>query len=132
MRFSFKLTLVSGLGNASRNSIYSCQLGRIQHYVNNLFTNDDGPIPFWLDTICVPKERESRRQAILDMKDVYAGATKVLVLDKLLFTTPIETSVHEKLMRITASVWTTRLWTLHEVSEKRILISLCSPEFSRF
>jgi hypothetical protein len=107
--------LASGLGNPNRNSIYSCQAQRIQQLVNELFDEQARPVPFWLDSICVPKERETRKQAILGMRDTYSQAAKVLVLDKLLFAAPPGISVYEKLMRIAASTWATRLWTLQEV-----------------
>jgi hypothetical protein len=51
------------------------------------------------------------------MRDTYAQAAKVLVLDKTLYSAPADISIHEKYMRVAVSTWSSRLWTLQEVCD---------------
>lgn len=111
----------NGFGNLHANSLPLCQLTRIQNYVNDLYPPSDSSysnIPFWLDTLCVPVAADdypTRRRAIIAMRDVYAHAAKVLVVDvELLAADCIGTSDEEIATRISYSIWFSRLWTLQE------------------
>lgn len=139
------------------NGLYQCQLewlaglvSRIpQDFRRNLFRwelqNPDLPKKqlFWLDTLCVPMDKEHihvRKQAIDQMDLVYAGASKVLVLDSELqqinvakqeiivprhsltessrFLKALEAPNEKSLLLIAAyifrSQWMSRAWTLQE------------------
>ena len=119
---------MDGMGNNDGNALPRCQLWRLQRLVNSLYgTAQTEPIPFWIDTLCVPrkpkkskefeKSKEFRKKAINKMKDTYKDADKILVLDANLFTNPLascKTDPTEIFMRILSTNWMRRLWTLQE------------------
>ena len=72
-------------------------------------------MPFWIDTICVPLAYPHRTWAIENMRNIYTGADKVLVLDFLLTEASLkDMDASEIAMRIRVSSWNKRLWTFHE------------------
>ncbi|TPX15251.1 uncharacterized protein E0L32_004528 [Thyridium curvatum] len=104
-----------GLGNPNQNAIPQCQLQRLQGLVNGLFPDSTGPVPFWLDTLCVPLARETREAAIRAMGSVYSCAVTVLVLDDTLAEVTCRgADAVELIMAIRASTWAKRLWTFSE------------------
>ena len=105
-----------GLGDPVANSLPRCQLVRISHLVNALYGPADHPIPFWMDTLCCPREpRAATHLAIQYMRKTYSEADKVLVLEKYLRSHDVETmSAFERVARIFCSSWTLRLWTFQE------------------
>ena len=103
-----------GLGNPHQNSLPRCQLARIQALVNGLYSEDLHPVPFWIDTLCVPLEQSLRNLAIKQTKSVYQEADKVLVLDSALRLVSLPSSPVESLLRIACSSWMQRLWTFQE------------------
>lgn len=119
-----------GLGNPSANAIHLCQLRLIQervdalaarHYNKLCLQQPPGHMPFWMDTLCVPAhEGEAKTMAIASMETIYKKAVAVLVLDRDLLTlgaiSPLERAV-----RIAASPWNTRLWTIQEGAFARTL-----------
>ncbi len=66
-----------GLGNPNHNSLPFCQIKRLQELVQE---STGKPLPFWIDTICVPLEERLRGKAIANMAKVYRSAAAVLVL----------------------------------------------------
>jgi hypothetical protein len=112
----------SGLGNLKRNAIPRCQLLRLQRLVDDLYAPAERPVPFWLDTMCVPLRRRFRRVAIVDMAKIYKHADKVLVLDgSLLQASTTDSPPIELHMRLMTSGWSQRLWTFHETGLARRL-----------
>lgn len=111
------------LGNTRANSLPQCQLERLNAIVSDLFEDKETAVPFWIDTICCPKEpKESHDLAIIAMRKTYTDAKKVLVLDAYLERTewrPL--SLMESLLRIICSPWTRRLWTFQEGVLARML-----------
>jgi hypothetical protein len=110
---------MDGMGNQDENALPRCQLRRLQRLVNSLYgAAQTEPIPFWIDTLCVPREpRESRDKAINKMAAIYQNADKILVLDANLFMNPLascQTNDTEIFMRILSTNWIRRLWTLLE------------------
>lgn len=104
-----------GLGNPYDNSLPECQLRRLSKIVNELYPEKDRPIPFWVDTLSCPTEPdEATSLAIIEMRNTYRNADKVLVLDSYLEQDVEGMSTVECLLRIICSAWTTRLWTLQE------------------
>ncbi|KAI9866729.1 MAG: hypothetical protein M1813_000671 [Trichoglossum hirsutum] len=110
-----------GLGNNQRNSLPFCQLLRLQTLVDNLYEFDDRPVPFWIDTVCVPLEPLERKVAIAMLKQTYEEADKVLVLDSTLQEVTDKAESTETLMRIASSSWIRRLWTFQEGALSRSL-----------
>lgn len=107
----------SGLGNLKENAIPQCQMIRLQRLVDALYDADERPVPFWLDTLCVPLRRRFRRTSIVSMASIYRNADKVLVLDSSLLHLSTSTAspidLHLQLM---GSGWAKRLWTFHETA----------------
>src|SRR5690348_16755818 len=82
-----------------------------------MFPETDHPVPFWFDTLCIPVHKESQKVALKQMEWIYKSATKVLVIDRRLFTVPaVGMSAEERGLRIMCSAWARRLWTLQEGS----------------
>lgn len=103
-----------GLGNPHNNSLPRCQLRRLQSFVNELYDESLRPVSFWIDTICVPLERESRNQAIRRMGKTYQEADNVLVLDSWLMRSPCNEYGELNMLQVKCCTWTQRLWTLQE------------------
>jgi hypothetical protein len=114
-----------GLGNNKANSLPDCQLRRLHSLVFEFFDNQ-GFSRFWIDTICIPvqaAERHLRKAAILSMAEIYGRADAVLVLDEELQQVPFPAQAQEFLLRLFASDWSRRLWTLQEaVLNKNIFV----------
>lgn len=120
-----------GLGNEHYNQLPVCQLYRIISLVNELVGE---PCAFWVDTLCVPRDRSKRGLALDLMNATYRQSASTLVLDASLFEfksglsssrflSAIDVEFAERLkmgslveiaLRIFACPWTTRLWTLPE------------------
>lgn len=66
--------------------------------------------------MCIPMAYELRKRAIGQMSRVFRDARAVLVLDAELCRTTFQVEPAEIFQRIMASAWSTRLWTLQEVS----------------
>ena len=97
-----------------RTHFPACQLRKIQGYVNALYAATASDVPFWIDTVCVPREGQLRALAILSMKDVYVRADKVLVLDSTLQQITSAAPPEDILLAIELAPWSSRLWTWHE------------------
>ncbi|KAK7947832.1 uncharacterized protein PG986_008718 [Apiospora aurea] len=124
-----------GLGNPLRNQFPMCQVTRIwllldeldrltstlslvnKGHASRLWGRQRGvSVPFWIDTLCIPVGPQyefQRSRAIALMKDTYANAYQVLVLDAELEAVPMGDTT-EMMMRISLSGWMRRLWTLQE------------------
>ena len=106
---------VDGLGSPRANELPMCQIREIQTLVNKMYSVDCHPVPFWVDTLCIPLEEAARNEAIGNMEWVYKSADRVLVLDNSLRSVESAgTSVEERAVRILCSPWNSRLWTLQE------------------
>jgi hypothetical protein len=108
-----------GIGN-SDNTMPLCQFRRLQRFLKEM--QGASPVSniqfFWMDTLCVPAANQypdSRSQAISRIAKIFHNAEKVLVLDATLLHTSLKnTSSVELCIRILASDWMRRLWTLEE------------------
>ena len=85
-------------------------------YNDSKLVSSGEAVRFWVDTLCCPVEDESRRaKAIQLMRDTYAGADRVLVLESYLQsqrTTSLNPT--EMMMMIFCCKWQRRLWCLQE------------------
>ena len=102
-----------GLGNNKENAIPTCQFDWLSNLVASFH---DGPLYFWLDTLCFPLQpKEAYSVALIRMKETYAAANKVVVLDHYLMSSSTkEVSFEETIARILISPWNRRLWTFQE------------------
>jgi hypothetical protein len=110
-----------GLGNPSENRLSACTFQHIQHLVNDLYDTTGSPVPFWIDTMCIPpqenhsqEQKNTRKVGIIRMAETYALADKVLVLDNTLQQQSSLIGAIEMNIRIRFGPWATRLWTLQE------------------
>ncbi|VUC20313.1 unnamed protein product [Clonostachys rosea] len=108
-----------GLGNLDGNALPRCQLLRLSNMVRNLTGKHEGILLFWCDTICIPPDsadmKDTQDLALGQMRNIYANASVVLVLDSWLFNDTMENkSDLEILMKIVCCGWNTRLWTYQE------------------
>jgi Heterokaryon incompatibility protein (HET) len=73
------------------------------------------PLSIWIDTLCVPLEKQYRKVAIAGMKNIYAKANYTLVLDSELASLRYRAcSPEELLVRVGLSGWMRRAWTFQE------------------
>lgn len=126
-----------GLGNNSSNSLPRCQLERLTRYLAKLprpsTDLSSGTIQsmdvtrlrlvsrtnfFWIDTLCIPVEdkyKHLRRKAINKIAAIFAGASRVLVLDSEMEQVQLaRLDGHELSARLLFSAWMGRCWTLEE------------------
>lgn len=105
-----------GMGNTTSNTLPTCQLLQLQGLVDHLYPIDEKkPIPFWVDTICVPRPPELRAKALQRMRQTYEKAEKVLVLDSSIRSISLtQCSPEEAFMRVRCARWSRRLWTYQE------------------
>ncbi|KIJ52516.1 hypothetical protein M422DRAFT_64970 [Sphaerobolus stellatus SS14] len=109
-----------GLGNVEANSLPKCQLLRLRTLcaaLSETLMPDGKPsmiMPIWIDTLCVPLERKPRNLALRVMSETYRKARSVLVLDKELLDSSLNATRQEKILRISISAWSRRLWPLQE------------------
>jgi hypothetical protein len=71
-------------------------------------------VPFWIDSLCVPKQPRLRQTAINLMGETYACAAAVVVIDSSILRLSVEDPVEEQLFVLYVSSWVQRLWTLKE------------------
>ncbi|KAH8807569.1 hypothetical protein F5884DRAFT_343502 [Xylogone sp. PMI_703] len=102
-----------GLGSSTGNHLPQCQLEALQILSNQLIPNGKSPIPFYIDTLCIPLEGRAKRNALRTMQHVFRLASKVLVLDSDIQSRNAGLP-QENLVRIRYSVWSKRLWTIQE------------------
>lgn len=72
-----------GHGNPDENVLPSCFLTRLMRVLDTLpRAKGTGSVTFWMDTLCVPvRKRRSRDAALRLLKEPYAEAMHVLVID---------------------------------------------------
>ena len=103
-----------GLGNTTGNALLACQVDRLAELVRRFSRFHGQQVYFWIDSICVPvKPKETRRNAIRRMFDVYSYAHSTIVMSASLMDQPArEVDYLPIAMRISMSSWMRRLWTV--------------------
>ncbi|PCH44974.1 hypothetical protein WOLCODRAFT_139356 [Wolfiporia cocos MD-104 SS10] len=109
---------VDGLGSNTETGLPSCQLRRIASLTTSLIPGG----AFWMDSLCVPRQKDMRRKAIGLMAQTYRDAEIVLVIDAGIRSCSVNSSTEEKLLRVLTSGWMQRLWTLQEAILSRKLV----------
>ncbi|KAL5348096.1 hypothetical protein ACLOAV_006576 [Pseudogymnoascus australis] len=71
-------------------------------------------VNLWMDTICIPHIRESRKIAITQINDVYSGSFYTIALDAGLENLPDTASSTEIFLQLELSSWKGRCWTFLE------------------
>lgn len=117
-----------GYGNPDKNELWQCQLNFFQNLFRELPGGKHrGKLYFWIDTLAVPvgrskRERELRDRAIKKIHDIYNKARYTIVVDDALTQMGQGTTYEGAAMRILASGWMRRLWTLQEAYVSRRLM----------
>ena len=102
-----------GLGNSYSNSLPMCQISRLQSLVDKLDPSIPGPVPFWIDTLCIPLTAPGQYLAFEALYDVYRCADETIVLEDSVLNTPTR-SGEQNMITIRDSQWAHRLWTIRE------------------
>jgi hypothetical protein len=107
-----------GYGNREKAELPTCQIRFISRLLKEAKYNVRGRALFWMDTLANPPNKDpyqaERRMAVQRIKDVYRNAKLTIVLDLALDHVTSGQQYHEIAMRILASGWMRRLWTLQE------------------
>lgn len=103
-----------GLGSVTEVGLPVCQLSRLAKHAQSLLPSSNGA--FWMDSLCIPREKIPRRRAIRLMAETYKEAAVVLVLDEVIrrWRPGLNTTADDTLLSIAASGWVRRVWTLQE------------------
>ncbi|KAL6719516.1 hypothetical protein ACLMJK_003757 [Lecanora helva] len=108
---------LDGKGNPNRNFLPICQLRLLQDRVNTLFPSERHPVPFWMDSLCVPVGRKywPVRNIVLNrLKSTFKSADRIIVFDSSFEIIGEEVAPEEALIRIRYLPWSSRLWTMQE------------------
>lgn len=75
-----------------------------QNLANACFPSHRGPVPFWIDTLCVPRSGAGRKKAIGTIRWIFASVRVVLALDASLLDVSTESMLQEEIgLRIMVS-----------------------------
>jgi hypothetical protein len=116
---AFSHVWADGLGSVSEVGLPECQIKRLATMAS--------VIPgckrscFWIDSLCVPRRKDLRQQAITLMAKSYSSATAVVVLDREIQMAGAASS-EEIFLSICGSGWMGRLWTYQEAALARRLV----------
>ena len=118
------------LGSPSPKGLPKCRLEQFQNAVNCLHKSS-GPVPFFIECLCVPQQLPAEQEALQRMKTVYEMATNTLVFAPEVLSRKQNTHLFEIATGISNSGWTTRLWTLQEaILSKNLYFQGCDCQFS--
>lgn len=109
-----------GMGSNTEDGLPRCVLEvlleRAQKY---------GRQHIWIDSLCVPRDKDSRNKAIQLMARTYKDASITVVLDSSIRTASFDLTprgIEHTLLSLVTSTWMQRLWTLQEACLSRLLI----------
>ncbi|KAJ6103503.1 hypothetical protein N7486_005930 [Penicillium sp. IBT 16267x] len=130
---------VEGMGSTCERGLPECQIKFIKDsavladsyikaesvdgYESGIIIPDDS-VPFWIDSLCVPGQRDLRRKAISLMAHTYASATAVVAVNGALLNMSISMPLEQQLFTLYFSKWVRKLWILQEAMLSRKLF-LC-------
>ncbi|KIW95533.1 uncharacterized protein Z519_04118 [Cladophialophora bantiana CBS 173.52] len=103
-----------GLGSSEENALPRCQVEYLQDLSNRLLPEEDHPVPFYIDTLCVPTQGAAKAAALRNMQRIFGSARKVLALDIGLSAIAVSPLPQENLTRIRYSSFMQRLYTVAE------------------
>jgi len=116
-----------GYGNPKFNELWKCQLDFFDELFTEAHEESRATVErklFWIDTLAIPihkDHKEERRVAVRQIHQVYTNARYTVVIDKGLGQMLPATTYEGTAMRILASGWMRRLWTLQEAYLSRRL-----------
>jgi len=121
-----------GYGNPESNKLWKCQLDFFDDLIKEAHEESRSGEKrlFWIDTLAVPiheQYKAQRRIAVRQIHGVYTNARYTVVIDKGLGQMLPADSYEGTAMRILASGWMRRLWTLQEAYLSRRLYFAFAP-----
>ncbi|KAK0201162.1 hypothetical protein DFS33DRAFT_1112154 [Desarmillaria ectypa] len=96
-----------GLGSTTEVGLPTCQINRLAGIARRLIPSG----AFWMDALCIPERRDTRKRAIGLMAQTYRNADAVLVIDAGIRSCSLYAPPEERLLRILSSGWMQRLWS---------------------
>jgi hypothetical protein len=117
-----------GYGNPTANKLWKCQLDFFQDLLKTKIPNKMPSLRcslFWIDTLVIPVDKRHgnrRKEAIEQINKVFTNAKYTIVVDNALTEMPSGHNYENTAMRILASGWMRRLWTLQEAYLSRRLL----------
>jgi hypothetical protein len=106
-----------GMGNPDKNTLPLCQVEKLRRKTREIMGDNHQHFYVWIDTLCVPvAPSQLRKAAILQMRQIYEGATAVVVFDSELMARRLSQDPVETLARIISCRWARRLWTFQEAA----------------
>lgn len=99
-----------GLGSCTEDGLPQCQVQALC----NMAVEVGKTTLFWIDSLCVPKDNQSRKLAISQMAKTYRQAHATIVLDDRIKQYSAWNTKEEIMLALASSVWQRRLWTLQE------------------
>lgn len=114
---TFSHVWADGMGNPDENTLPLCQVQKLRFKAREIMGDEHLRFYVWIDTLCVPVAPDKlRKAAILQMRQIYEGATAVLVFDSELMARKLSEDPAETLARIISCRWARRLWTFQEAA----------------
>ncbi|EMD37253.1 hypothetical protein CERSUDRAFT_113901 [Gelatoporia subvermispora B] len=107
-----------GLGSTTEKGLPLCLMKQLGMMAGRLVTGG----AFWIDSLCVPRDKRTRALAIGKMAQIYREAEVVLVIDSGIQRCSLKTPYTEIKLRIATSGWMQRVWTLQEACLARKLV----------
>ncbi|KAK0185019.1 hypothetical protein F5146DRAFT_1144697 [Armillaria mellea] len=101
---------VDGLGSTTEEGLPRCQIEWIASMIKVVLPG----VAFWMDGLCILKEKSLRSFTIKQMTGIYVNADVVLVLDSGIRSCSLSSPLEDVVLHITTSGWMQRLWTLKE------------------
>ena len=109
-----------GMGNSKGTELPWCRLQEIQGFADALTGNRPGQTFFWIDSLCMPTDRRTKKLAAHQIRHVFASASSVLALVPSIASKNASGASREQLLAsISASSWSRRLWTFQEAAVAR-------------
>lgn len=115
-----------GSGGTAEVGLPLCQVWKLAALVSSILPSG----AFWMDSLCVPKDPDTRRKALKLMGRAYLDAEIVLVLDSTIKQCSAEASPNELLLHVVLSPWMRRLWTLQEAVLAKEVVFMFSNELA--
>jgi hypothetical protein len=119
-----------GYGNPSANKLWKCQLDFFWSLLEKTIPAKMPSLKcrlFWIDTLVIPVDKKyeaQRKKAIEQINDVFTNAKYTIVVDNALTEMSSGDNYESTAMKILASGWMRRLWTLQEAYlSKRLLFA---------
>ncbi|KAG0648298.1 hypothetical protein D0Z07_5529 [Hyphodiscus hymeniophilus] len=121
-----------GYGNETTNELRDCQLLFFYHLMHHDKIEKSKDIPFYIDTLAVPVAEEfkpQRLKAIRRIYEIFHNAAYTIVIDNGLSRMSPGKGYEMVAMKILASGWMRRLWTLEEAYlSKKLMINFDGAE----